>query len=329
MRLIAINTAKDLNPFLSHQLYADFDPDSLIQQGPDAHWLVVDNNDNALARCSLWWQQVPTYQTEHLGVIGHFAAENSAAAQSVLQQACQQLKQQGCSMAVGPMDGNTWRRYRLISQCGDEPPFFLEPNNPDSYPVYFLENGFAVMAEYSSALNSDLTIEDDRIKQFRQQTQQQGIQLRPLSMEAFEEELTDIYELSLASFQDNFLYTPIAQAEFFSLYARIKPYVRPELTLLAEQNNQLIGYLFGLPDLAQAERGQTIDTLIIKTVAVSPKHRSAGLGALLVAEAQRRAHDLGYCRAIHALMHHTNNSRQISHHCATTMRQYALYQRIL
>ncbi len=329
MHLIEINPTNHLDPFLNHHLYADFDPDSLIQQGPDTHWLVVDNNDHALARCSLWWQQVPAYPAQQLGMIGHFAAENSAAAQQLLQQACQQLKQQGCSMAVGPMDGNTWRRYRWISQRGNEPSFFLEPDNPDSYPFYFLENGFVVMAEYSSALNSDLTIENDRIKQFRQHAQQKGIQFRPLSMEIFEDELRRIYELSLASFQDNFLYTPISQTDFFSLYTRIKPYIQPELTWLAEQNGQLLGYLFGLSDLAQAERGQTIDTLIIKTVAVNPTQRRAGLGALLVTEIQRHAHDLGYRRAIHALMHHTNYSRHISHHCASTMRKYALYQRRL
>jgi len=329
MHLIEINSTNHLNSFLNHQLYADFDPDSLIQQSADAHWLVVDNNGHALARCSLWWQQVPTYPAQKLGVIGHFVAQNSVAAQQLLQQACQQLKQQGCAIAVGPMDGNTWRRYRWITQRGHEPPFFLEPDNPENYPLYFLENGFVVMAEYHSALNNDLTIENDRIKQFRQHAQQQGIQFRPLSLEAFEDELRRIYELSLASFQDNFLYTPISQADFFSLYARIKPYIQPELTWLAEQHGQLIGYLFGLPDLAQAQRDQTIDTLIIKTVAINRAHRRAGLGALLVTEIQRRAHDLGYRRAIHALMHRTNHSRHISHHYATIMRQYALYQRRL
>ena len=36
--------------------------------------------------------------------------------------------------AVGPLDGSTWRRYRLVTERGVEPPFFMEPDNPDDWP---------------------------------------------------------------------------------------------------------------------------------------------------------------------------------------------------
>ena len=40
-------------------------------------------------------------------------------------------------MAVGPMDGSTWRRYRFITERGAEPAFFLETYNPDVWPLNF------------------------------------------------------------------------------------------------------------------------------------------------------------------------------------------------
>jgi hypothetical protein len=70
-----------------------------------------------------------------------------------------------------------------------------------------------------------------------------------------------------------------------------------------------------------------IDTLIIKTVAVAPAMANHGLGGLLVGLVQRRARDLGYRRAIHALMHEQNVSRHISRRYAHTIRRYALYVR--
>ena len=67
----------------------------------------------------------------------------------------------------------------------------------------------------------------------------------------------------------------------------------------------------------------------MKTVAALSGRRSAGLGSVLVAESHRIAHEQGYRNAIHALMHESNQSRNISAHYAHTMRRYTLYQRRL
>ena len=51
--------------------------------------------------------------------------------------------------------------------------------------------------------------------------------------------------------------------------------------------------------------------------------------SLLVAEVQQRAARLGYARAIHALMHESNVSRNISRRYAQTIRRYALFAKRL
>ena len=73
-------------------------------------------------------------------------------------------------------------------------------------------------------------------------------------------ELRRIYVLSLAAFSGNFLYTPIGEEEFLAQNDAVLPYVRPELVLLAEQEDVLLGYMFALPDITAgaAGRGQSI-----------------------------------------------------------------------
>ena len=44
---------------------------------------------------------------------------------------------------------------------------------------------------------------------------------------------------------------------------------------------------------------------------------------------QRAAHQLGYTRAIHALMHEQNASRNLSRRFAQPMRRYALFGKAL
>ena len=262
-------------------------------------------------------------------MVGHFAASDEAAADMLLSQCLERLRVQGCSLAVGPMDGNTWRRYRFVTEAGQAPAFFLEPENPPAYPDYFIAAGFTPLAEYTSARVDDLTTQDERIPRTIARLGSAGVEWRPLDMARFEAELRAIYRLSVESFTRNFLYTPIDEAEFVAQYRVIAPHVQPELTLMAEQDGALLGYLFGIPDLNQASRGERVDTFIVKTVAVQPGRRAAGLGSVLVAESHRIAHEQGYRRAIHALMHASNNSRNISAHYARTMRRYTLYQQRL
>ena len=69
---------------------------------------------------------------------------------------------------------------------------------------------------------------------------------------------------------------------------------------------------------------------IIKTLAVDPAHRQAGLGSWLVGSAHGVAHDLGWTEGgIHALMWTGSHSRSISQHAGQIFRRYALFEKEL
>jgi predicted N-acetyltransferase YhbS len=301
----------------------------LQRQRADASWMLLDSSDRITARCSLWWSARPRLEAHRLGVVGHYAADNPDAAARILQLACDRLAEQGCSLAVGPMDGNTWQRYRLLTERGHEAVFFLEPDNPDEWPAHFTESGFFPLAEYYSALNTDLDRADAGLDEIEKQAAARGITLRQMDTNRFEDELRAVHALSLASFRDNFLYTPIGEEDFVAQYRGIRPYVRPELLLLAERLGMPVGYLFCVPDLLQAQRGQPIDTVIFKTLAVHPDHAGMGLGRLLVGRGHLVSAKLGYRRATHALFHEKNRSGRISGHTARVIRRYTLFARTL
>jgi GNAT superfamily N-acetyltransferase len=311
---------------------ADFlalDPAILGRDAPDAHWTLPGDAGTLRARCSLWWARTPSLLDHRVGLIGHYAAADAAAARLLLDRACRELAGRGCSVAVGPMDGSTWRRYRLVTERGSEPPFFLEPDNPYGWPEHFLACGFRPIAHYISALNDDLGREDPRVRGVAQRLRAQGVRIRPVEPRQIEDDLRRIYAVAAASFCNNVLYTPIAQAEFLAQYRAILPAVRPELVLIAEVEDRSVGFIFAVPDVTQAERGHPVDTVIVKTVAVVPDRARAGLGSLLLAVCQRTARELGYRRAIHALMHEQNVSRNLSRHYAHPMRRYALFGKAL
>ncbi len=304
-------------------------PDAVARQAPDFSYLLDNTAGQAVARCSLWWRQTPDHEGHRVGYVGHYAVADAAAVPPLFDVGLERLAAEGCTIAVGPMDGNTWQRYRLLTERGNEPPFFLEPDNPDEWPGQFTAAGFTSLAQYCSALNSDLTAEDPRLPALERKTGELGITVKALRPERFDEEMRRVHVLSLVSFCDNFLYTPISEADFLAQYAPIRPYMRPDLVLLAERAGELIGFIFAIPNLLQAQAGRPMDTAIIKTMAVHPAHGGVGLGSLLMARCQQAVRAAGFTRAIHALFHVDNRSGRISGHTARVIRRYTLFARTL
>ena len=295
---------------------------------PDRTLLLLDRG-TPVARCSCWWTTAPAAPGGRAGIIGHYAAADPESGASVLSRACDLLRSHGCEIAVGPMDGTTWRRYRFIVDRGSEPAFFLEPDNPDDWPAHWARAGFVPLAHYTSAVNDDLTRDDPRAGAAWRRLQDAGIRIRSLDPSRIPGELHRIFALSLAAFGRNFMYSPIGEVEFTAQYTALLPYVRPELVLLAERDDTLAGFMLAVPDVLEARRSSRADTVILKTIAVDPSMTGQGLGGVLMDQVQRTAGAMGFRRAIHALMHEANPSRRISGRSAREFRRYALLSRPL
>jgi GNAT superfamily N-acetyltransferase len=334
MNLLIISTPQDLEPFLSSSLYKGFDVATLVLHQPDLHCLLVDENE-PVARCSLWWKNVPAYAAEKIGFIGHYESLTDEAAKGLLEQACQHLAKQGCTLAVGSVDGTTWRKYRFVTESPlNTAPFLLEPTNPPEYPEQWMEQGFKPLAYYTSALQRSLETDPVITKRLNKlvttRLAKAGIRFRSLDTNKIERELETIFDISLKSFADNFLYSPISKVEFMGSYQKLLPFAMPDLVLFAELNGEAIGYVFGVPDMLQKQRGEILDTFIIKTLAVLPEHKNKGLGTVLVDLVIRKAKERGFKKAIHALMLETNQSQTISERFSSQLlRRYTLYSKKL
>jgi len=306
-----------------------FDEAEVARHDADAHRVLTDSGSQTAARCSLWWRNTPALTGHRIGLIGHYAARDDDAGDRILKQACAELAASGCTLAVGPMDGCTWRRYRFVTETGYEPPFFLEPENPSSWPRQFASAGFKALAHYCSALTDRLDCEPPQARLAAERLGALGVTLRPLEPSRWDEELNTIYRITTAGFQGGFLYQPLPESEFLALYRQVRPFVRPELVLFAMHDGRPVGFVFNIPDALQARRGRSIDTVILKTLAILPDRRYAGLGCHLTQQSHRVARELGYRRVVHALMHEKNASINLSARYGKVFRRYTLFARPL
>jgi GNAT superfamily N-acetyltransferase len=329
MRVLTVESPGSLDNLVAGSALAAPDPDILEHHRTDAHRVVLGKDGAPAARCSLWWQETPRYLRHRIGLIGHYSASDHRSAKRLLASACEELKQRGCTLAIGPMDGNTWRNYRFVTRPGKEAPFAMEPENPPSWPRHFRRAGFLTLATFTSAVTGQLDQPDPRLARAHGRFTRDGIRIRNLRPEEFPEELRRIHGVASISFQKSFLYTPIAEEEFLDQYRPIREALDPDLIFIAESDDRPVAFLFMVPDFSQAARGETVDTAILKTVAALPGNAHVGLGSFLVGHGQVRAHELGYRRVIHALMHDSNASMNISRKHATPMRRYSLFAKDL
>lgn len=299
---------------------------------PDAH-LVRIAGGALVGRASVWWTDPPPVPGDAVaGRVGHAAWETAGVGEELVAAACGALADAGCTVALGPLDGSTWFGYRVVTDPAPdggppEPPFFLEPWPSGAVAAAFGSAGFAPVAGYLSSRVDGLPDEADRLAADLRQSAGGGCVVRPFDAADAEGELRRLHPLLLAAFADNPFYTALDADRFVASYRAVLPLVDPALVLVAERGGGPVGVVLGLPDAAQAARGEAVDTVVVKTLAVSPEARGEGLGGVLVRAVHEAARARGLTRAVHALMHEANTSVRISRHLGRPIRRYALLGR--
>ena len=307
----------------------------LPASGERERWATVDVRGNVLAAASIWTPEGLHYglaaghRPRRAGAIGRYEAHDRRAGQTLLTYLSGRLAEAGCDIVVGPMDGDTWHAYRLVTESQGEPAFFLEPHAPRDYVADFTAAGFRVIERYHSSLNANVQTLPPPDPRVRAAADAIGGTLRPLDLTRFAAEVRAIYLLSLEAFADNILYVPIDEATFMAMYERLRLSIDPELCLMYERAGELIGFVFAIPDHQNNARPGYPPTCIVKTIARKPGRAFAQAGTVLGAAIRTVMCERGYERAIHALMHEANRSAAISAHTAVPMRRYALFGKTL
>ncbi|MCS6267096.1 MAG: GNAT family N-acetyltransferase [Vampirovibrio sp.] len=187
------------------------------------------------------------------------------------------------------------------------PPFFLDNYHKPWYHSQFEAAGFEPIANYSSTKIMVADKPYSRLKAFEADASQ-AITIRPFNMAQFEADLNAICAVSVASFQENFLYTPLSFEAFLTQYLPVKALMNPQFVLIAEDAHaQPVGFVFAVDNLFD----KTEKTLVAKTIAVLPSLRSNGLGTVLLEKIHQTAWKEEYTAVFHALMVEANVSSKI------------------
>lgn len=295
-------------------------PVRMAAEAPDESWCAVDETGRAAGCLSLWWRRTARYKDQPAGYIGHFASAGGGVSALLLARARERLREEGCALAAGPIDGSTWRSYRLVTDPGDGPDFPLDIRTPQEWYADFRAAGFDVLETYCSvslgapaALGLDCDAHSDAVAAA-------GIRVRSIGTDALDRDLAAIRALSMQCFPANPFFAPIKEPDFLALYRPFIDFADPAYILLAEDSHGLCAFHFAFPYLAAEGRRNVVS----KSMAVHPRMRRTGLGSHLLRRAIARAAQERAGDFIMAFMHDANLSAKWARAHGRVIRRYAV-----
>jgi hypothetical protein len=261
---------------------------------------------------ALLYRDAPQWDNQRTAALGSIAFEDRDAGLRLIADTVASLRAEGFAALVGPMDGDTWHSYRLVSESDGSAPFLLEPRSGPHDHAIFSAAGFTPISRYVSSRG--------RLADAVEPTPftLPGVTVTAWDGEGAERLIGQLFQMSGAAFAGNRFFKPITLEGFLELYRPLLPLLDPRHILFARgPEQQLVGFLFGMPD----RLGGAQPAAILKTYASGLR----GVGRLLADTYHRRAIELGFTEVIHALMHEDNVSRERSAmHRAEVFRRYAL-----
>lgn len=255
------------------------------------------------------------------GILGFFEAlQHQDAAAALLTTAVAWLREQGAERIVGPMDGDTWHRYRVNAGPFERPPFPMEPWNPPYYQALWEQSGFRQLESYSSKWIDDVAVLLPNLESGVRRSESRGVRIRGFDRSRLQHELAVVHDISSEIFREAFLYSPIPRGEFLALYSGVERLLDPDLVVFATApDGREVGFVFAYAD-------PTLPAVHYKTIGVRAEWRPAAVAAALSHHVYSKAVGKGMCAGNHALMRDDNRSQALDAGHGTVFRHYVLYE---
>jgi hypothetical protein len=196
-------------------------------------------------------QRLIEREGEAIGLFGYFECiDNLAVAQALLQAACQWLKEQGMSVARGPIDLSTHNNCLFLVDGFETDPLLMMPYNPSYYPKFMEQDGWHKAKDaYAYDLPLDRPLPPEFEKSYRIAAKS-GVTFRQLRLkgEGFDQDCRSLYQLFTKAFANNWSSTPRTEEEFLEEAKDLQSLVDPLIFWVAEYEGEMIGFFMALPD---------------------------------------------------------------------------------
>ena len=326
-----IKRYKKIQEYVMKNNISQEESQKIVIERPSEIVIFTDENNNIGGSLHLWHNR-PDYNGRKTSYIGNVNIHEKYRKneEQLFNKVFEELKKEGIEIIIGPLNGTTWNTYRYVTEKGSRRQFLLEPWNEDYSVSLFEKLGFKPLAGYISTVMEGMDSDGRRNLNKKIEKLKKFDYYKDIKVESAENKdlltvLNKVYDLTVEAFKNNFLYSKLEKEIFLKMYLSYEDKIIKKFFKMLYLGDELIGYVFGIPDYAELGYKGKIDTIILKTIAVSPIYNGKGMGYILINSLVEEAEKEGYENVIYALMHQSNVSKNIGLLLGNMLRKYTLF----
>jgi GNAT superfamily N-acetyltransferase len=253
------------------------------------------------------------FHDEKAGFFGFFeSVDNVEVARALLQRARQWVFERGATFLRGPVNPSTNYECGMLLDGFDSAPMVMMTYNPRYYPGLMDQAGLSKAKDLYAYLSNANTIEMKKIDRVGDKAlKTTGVRVRPINMKDFRGDVERIWQVYEAAWKRNWGFIPMTREEFLLTGKEMKMILKPDLVLIGEVGDRVVGFALALPDVNQALKpanGSLFPTGLLKilyhqrliknvrvlALGVVEEYRASGLAAGFYATLVRNARKLGF-----------------------------------
>lgn len=372
VQIVPVQSKKQLAQFidLPHDLYAkdpNYVPELFIAQQDllsakkhpffkhsQAQAFLAFKGDKLVGRIlAIWNNNHNTFNNVLEGQFGFFESINDQeVATKLLETAEHWVKEKGGHTIVGPINLTTNDTCGLLIDGFDRPPMAMMPYNPPYYIDLITHAGFADKVDLRAYYVTTSTASQRSVlllDRLEERLKRSGIILRQINLKDFANEAKKIKQVYNKAWDKNLGFVPMTDEEFDHTAKDLKMIVDPKYCIVAEKDNEVIGFALGIPNinevLIKVKRGRLlpfgifkllfglkkIKTLRVLMLGVIAGYRKLGIEACLYGRIIKNAIPSGIEAAECSWMldHNYMMNHAIEQINADLYKRYRLYEKAL
>jgi GNAT superfamily N-acetyltransferase len=280
----------------------------------EAEFFLAKQNGRVVGRIAAIFDRAHNrFHEEQAGFFGFFEAiDDVEVAKALLERAWHWLEPRGAKFMRGPVNPSTNYECGMLIDGFDFDPMVMMTYNPRYYPALMEKCGLRKSKDLYAYLSNSHTISTEKIERVADRAlRSTGVRVRPIDMKNFAADVERVWHVYNSAWERNWGFVPMSREEFAAMGKEMKQILKPDLVLIGEVGDRVVGFALCLPDVNQALKpanGSLFPTGLVKilyyqrlikntrvlALGVVEEYRASGLAAGFYATLVRNARKLGF-----------------------------------
>jgi GNAT superfamily N-acetyltransferase len=220
----------------------------------DAQYFLAERRGQVVGRIAAISNRLHNeFQEDRVGFFGFFESiQDQTVADRLVERAAEWLRERGHDVMRGPASFSTNDECGLLVWGFDTPPTLMMPHNPVWYPSLVEQAGFTPARDllvYQGGDERPVPVPERLTRAVELVQKRLGLTVRPLDVSRFRAEVDLVKALYNQSWERNWGFIPMTDAEIEHLAEQFRPVVVPDIVPVAEIGGKPVGFGLALPDL--------------------------------------------------------------------------------